>query len=33
MYAGDEGGEGEEVRRVRIEERDGRRGGGDEPFL
>lgn len=33
MYAGEEGGEVEEVRRVRIEEREGRRGGIDEPFL
>lgn len=32
MYAGDEGGE-DEMRRVRIEEREGRRGGEDEPFL
>lgn len=33
MYAGDEGGEDEEARRVRTEEREGRRGGRDEPFL
>ena len=33
MYAGEEVGEDEEVRRVRIEEREGRRGGVDEPFL
>lgn len=32
MYAGEEVGE-DEVRRVRIEEREGRRGGVDEPFL
>lgn len=32
MYAGDES-EEDEVRRVRIEEREGRRGGEDEPFL
>lgn len=32
VYAGDDGGE-DEVRRVRIEEREGRRGGEDEPFL
>lgn len=28
MYSGDESGEDEEARRVRIEEREGRRGGG-----
>lgn len=33
MYAGEEVGGDEEVRRVRIEEREGRRGGVDEPFL
>lgn len=33
MYAGDEGGEDEDVRRVRRDEREGRRGGVDEPFL
>lgn len=33
MYDGEEVGEDEEVRRVRIEEREGRRGGVDEPFL